>query len=142
MSNLCHLIYASRAKVEFTKEDLIALLDTAKHNNEKIDITGMLLYCEGSFLQILEGEPKTVNELFNKIGRDPRHADTIKIIEESIEERRFPDWSMGFKGITKKDFLSVEGLNDFYRFNRCLTQLDESRAKTVLQAFSEGRWHV
>ena len=51
----------------------------------------------------------------------------------------------GLKASSKlcNEFLSIEGLNDFYRFNRCLTFiLDEGRAKTVLQAFSDGRWRA
>ena len=46
MSGLHHIIYASRATKDFTKEELLQLLDVAKTNNTKVDITGMLLYCE------------------------------------------------------------------------------------------------
>lgn len=142
MSGLYHIIYASRATKEFTKEELLQLLDVAKENNKLVDVTGMLLYCEGSFLQLIEGELAQLKKLYNRIEKDPRHDNTTRIVEEPIEERRFDNWSMGFKGISKDEFLSIEGLNDFYRFNRCLTALDEGRAKTVLQAFSDGRWRA
>ncbi|MCA9058063.1 MAG: BLUF domain-containing protein, partial [Planctomycetaceae bacterium] len=53
--DLVHLIYASAATVEFTHEDILALLKQAKAKNAPLGVTGMLLYEDGSFFQVLEG---------------------------------------------------------------------------------------
>lgn len=92
---LIHCIYASAASREFTPEELDELLVVARRNNEALGVTGMLLYEKGSFFQILEGPSEAVEPLYAKIGTDKRHASISKLILEPIEERNFPNWSMG-----------------------------------------------
>ena len=45
------LLYISAANHDFTEEELEALLIKARSNNEKVNVSGMLLYHEGSFIQ-------------------------------------------------------------------------------------------
>ena len=61
MSALMHLIYSSAATQVFTPEDLAALLALARKKNASLAVTGMLLHIDGSFLQVLEGEPEAVD---------------------------------------------------------------------------------
>jgi Mg2+ and Co2+ transporter CorA len=143
MKNLFHLIYASHAKIKFNEEDLVQLLKLARANNKKVDVTGMLLFDDknNSFFQILEGTEENIDSLFEKIQKDPRHNDIIKIIKESIFKRAFSEWSMGFRQVTAKDLNNIEGLNDFFGENKCFHDLDSGRAKKLLQAFALGHWH-
>lgn len=103
------LIYLSAATSLFSDEDITAILSVSRRNNPSLDITGLLLYHEGSILQILEGEKETIHKLFNKIGKDPRHKHVIKMFDSSIEERSFQDWSMGFKKVSDNDWSELEG---------------------------------
>jgi hypothetical protein len=73
----------------------------------------MLLYKGGNFLQVLEGPEEGVLRLYQKISRDPRHGDVMLLTKEPIQERQFPDWSMGFQNI---DQLSPEDLPGFTSF--------------------------
>jgi hypothetical protein len=70
-----------------------------------------LLYCEGFFIQILEGEKKTIGGLFNKITQDARHKDIRVITNGSSPKRYFPQWTMGFNYIEKKELLTLEEIN-------------------------------
>ncbi|WP_428622995.1 BLUF domain-containing protein [Sedimenticola sp.] len=99
MSELMHIIYASKATIDFPKDDIVALLEKARNKNESLNVTGMLLFDDGSFLQVLEGEEETVDRLFSEISSDSRHNKIVKIISEAIPERQFNDWTMGYASI-------------------------------------------
>ena len=96
MTSLIHLIYCSAATKPFQDSELVDLLDGARFINDRLGITGMLLYDQGSFFQILEGPPKDVDQLYTEITKDKRHAKVVTIIREPIAKRSFADWTMGF----------------------------------------------
>lgn len=139
---LVHCIYSSAETTPFSQKDIATLLGKARFNNDKLGVTGMLLYDNGSFFQILEGQPETVTLILDEIQKDQRHNHIVKIIHEEIEERNFSDWTMGYSGVTREDLKSIEGLNDFFLANKQYTELDEGRAKTLLKAFKEGKWRA
>jgi hypothetical protein len=138
--NLVHFIYASAATAEFTPAELAELLSVARKNNEELGVTGMLLYEKGSFFQILEGTPESVEPLYEKIGADKRHSKITKLIFEPIEARSFANWSMGHAAMPVRQLSEIEGLNDFFQSGKCFTDLDDGRAKSLLRSFKEGRW--
>ena len=140
MSNLIHLIYVSTAMQQFSAEDLLQLLDQSRAKNARLGLTGMLLYTENNFFQVLEGEPAVVDELFQTISHDERHMKMVTIIREPIAKRSFGEWTMGFADITSSDLQEITGLNDFFREGTTFAQLNAGRAKKLLNAFKEGRW--
>jgi Sensors of blue-light using FAD len=140
MSNLIHLIYASTAMQEFSAEDLLQLLTHARTKNARLGLTGMLLYTENNFFQVLEGEPAVVDELFQTISHDERHMKTVTIIREPIAKRSFGEWTMGFVSVTSADLQDITGLNDFFGEGSSFAQLSTGRAKKLLNAFKDGRW--
>ena len=142
MNRLIHLIYSSAALYEFSEEDLTLLLEKARVHNGSIGVTGMLLYAEGSFFQILEGEQAAVDLLFEKISQDPRHRQVVTIMREPIAKRSFGDWTMGYTSITAQDVGQIVGLNDFFMQASCFGQINQGRAKKLLSAFKEGRWRT
>jgi uncharacterized membrane protein (DUF373 family) len=88
-------------------------LQSCRENNAANGVTGMLLYGNATFLQVLEGEDKVVDDLIARIRRDPRHANMQILYRQSIERRQYSDWSMGFKRISDKELRGVAGLRDF-----------------------------
>ncbi len=142
MENLVHLIYASKETTHFTEDMIVDLLEQARANNSELNVSGMLVYSEGSFFQVLEGEEAVVNALFEKIEQDERHTGTVKIICEAIAERGFSDWTMGYVASSSAELSKVAGMNDFFTGRACLADLDEGRAKLLLNSFAEGRWRL
>ncbi|MGH1488821.1 MAG: BLUF domain-containing protein [Acidimicrobiales bacterium] len=138
--NLVHCIYTSSLTAGYDSSELDLILKKARHNNEALDVSGMLLFDEGSFFQILEGEEPNVMTLFEKISLDERHEHMVKIIFEPIEERSFYNWSMGVAHMTRQELAAVPGLNDFFADGNSLAQLDAGRAKSLLAAFRDGRY--
>jgi len=140
MEGLFHLIYASAARWPHSRQELMALLEVARTRNSELGVTGMLLYSEGSFFQVLEGEQATLESLFAVIRNNPRHERITKIIQEPIPSRAFGDWSMAYAGTTPEELASIGGLSDFFAGGTCLADIDSGRAKKLLLAFSAGRW--
>ena len=134
-------VYCSAsAKGNLSTTELNTLLAECQRNNAKIDVTGMLLYREGSFFQVLEGERTVIEALLDKIASDKRHNHTVKIISEPITNRSFGDWTMGYPDISSEELAQIPGLNDFFTQSKSYLELGESRAKTLLAAFKDGKW--
>ena len=82
-----------------SNEDLDKILASARIRNLTEDITGMMIYHRGEFVQILEGKKESVEKVYEKfIYPDPRHTAINKVLENTISRRSFNEWSMGFLG--------------------------------------------
>ncbi len=92
-----YLIYVSSAVKLLNNHELLSLLEQSRKNNLTYNITGMLLYIDGNFMQCLEGEKDDVAIIYDKICHDSRHSDLIQIVFEPLAKRNFANWSMGFK---------------------------------------------
>ncbi|MEQ1781742.1 MAG: BLUF domain-containing protein [Hyphomonadaceae bacterium] len=96
MSDIHRLIYLSAAREEMAPDQLEAILTVARKNNEPAGVTGLLLFHDGSFFQVLEGPKDEVVRIFSAIEKDPRHSRVIILETKTREERAFPNWSMGY----------------------------------------------
>lgn len=108
------LAYESQASVPLTAPDLLDLLTRSRAKNAVLGVTGILLYRQGTFLQVLEGSRAEVDELYATIAGDPRHHGVSTVLAEDRRARRFPDWTMGFADVDG-DFGDVDGFNDVLR---------------------------
>jgi Sensors of blue-light using FAD len=90
------LIYASQATPEVTGRVLLDMQIRAQDNNSKLEISGILIFHHGAFIQLLEGSEKNVKELFAAISKDPRHTNVQINFEKDSYERLMPSWFMGF----------------------------------------------
>ncbi len=113
MPELISIIYASAAVNFFSEAELIDLLKLSRENNAAENITGMLLYKDGNFIQAIEGPEPAVNRLYQKILTDPRHQHIMLLGKQPIPERQFPDWSMGFRDIDHLTQQELEGFSSF-----------------------------
>lgn len=93
------LCYASTATHPFNRSELLELLTQARAFNADQGINGLLLFQDGHFLQVLEGEMDKVRKLFKRICEDPRHNQIALLFEELVSEAQYPDWSMGFQAL-------------------------------------------
>jgi Sensors of blue-light using FAD len=110
---LKQILFFSSANHLFSDDELLELLKIARANNARDGITGMLLYVDGNFVQLIEGPDDAVDRLYAKIGRDPRHSSLLKALDGPIGERRFADWTLGFHQVSGAQIEGVEGLTDF-----------------------------
>ena len=137
------LIYMSAATRPLDYEELLALLMKARLTNDSLDITGMLVYHEDSFLQILEGEETDVEDLYERIHNDPRHTHCALLHRSPISHRSFSDWNMGFLYTGHEELKTIPGFYDFFEenFSRESFLADPTLSRTLLLMFRDGRWH-
>ncbi|MCK9604972.1 MAG: BLUF domain-containing protein [Methylomonas sp.] len=113
MSNYC-FIYTSVSKQKWSEQQLKQLLKESRQKNQSLDISGMLLFLDPFFIQILEGEESKVNDLFSTIKQDPRHHKVSLIYKKPIAKRSFADWSMGFNVIKPETVADIDGFSAFF----------------------------
>jgi hypothetical protein len=94
------LFYVSRSLLPVGREDeqTDAIVATARAHNAQVGITGGLIRSAGYFAQLLEGSADAIDELMERIDRDPRHTDVTVLRVTAIDQRRLPDWSMAYAG--------------------------------------------
>ncbi|MDX1995282.1 MAG: BLUF domain-containing protein [bacterium] len=131
---LIHLIYASTAARPMNDAELLALLQKSRTNNAKRGIRGMLLYQDGNFLQVLEGEESVVTEVYERIEQDPRHYDVSLIMKRPISDPMFDEWEMGFTNLDaeKDDLQEVPGYTDFLAQPFDPAKLSENPSKAFI----------
>ncbi|MBC8002193.1 MAG: BLUF domain-containing protein [Opitutaceae bacterium] len=128
-----HIIYMSSAVVPFSPAELQALLETSRRNNTTLGVTGLLLYKDGNFLQVIEGEQAVVDELYSKISRDRRHRGCVPLFKESISQREFANWSMAFRDLDSSPEQFPDGFNELLNTN--WSQMDLSSYSSKVRAF-------
>lgn len=100
---LSQLVYVSNRKTSCTQEEIDKILESCKRNNPSLNVTGVLLYSDTKFIQLVEGEANVITGLYDKIKADPRHTNTVMISYNPIREKSFPSWHMGTRKIGKKE---------------------------------------
>ena len=110
---LNYLVYVSSSYGLMKKTDLDELLRKARENNVRDNITGMLLYKDGSFMQAMEGEEANVARLHDKILMDSRHRSIITLLRGTLKERQFSEWSMAFTNIDSLSQTERDGFSPF-----------------------------
>lgn len=128
---MIHLVYVSSGTREFTHRDLVALLEQSRRRNLRQDVTGMLLYAGGNFIQVLEGLASDVDEIYASIEKDERNTGNVLLKRERIPERSFPDWSMGFNWLSDQAVKYTPGFSDF--LNRKMTATELHQADIALE---------
>lgn len=96
---LLSLVYSSRAVVGFDLAALDELLQHSRTSNAQDEVTGLLLFKDDRFLQLLEGPEPAVREKMSFIREDPRHEHVTVLLEEPMDARQFPDWTMGYAAV-------------------------------------------
>lgn len=139
--NLVLLAYTSVAAHDMTHAELIALLNHARDQNKVRNVTGMLLYMDGCFFQVMEGECAVIDHLYEKIAQDGRHTHVMKLIEEPLPERTFSNWMMSYQNVTREELSSITGLTDFLDHeDPGFWRMEQSRARQLIELFKAGRW--
>lgn len=105
------IIYCSQATYDLSPEELVGLLELSRFNNERAGLSGMLLYCSQSFLQVLEGDPQALALTYTRIITDDRHRNLRLLADVEVASPMFPDWTMGFEHVDDEDL--AEDLTGF-----------------------------
>ncbi|MBK1643825.1 hypothetical protein CKO25_03945 [Thiocapsa imhoffii] len=95
-SRVYYLIYLSRANEALGREHIDEIVAQSRASNRPEGITGLLIYQNGYFMQLLEGRQEPVEALMARIAEDPRHSEPLVVVRGYAGQRLFADWSMGY----------------------------------------------
>lgn len=104
---LYHAVYYSQCN-ETTRDKMPEILAQSRSNNVALDLTGALVISDVFCMQVIEGPRTSVTHLLKQILHDPRHDNCVLALLEDIEERYFPDWSMGAANLTTQAYQRLE----------------------------------
>lgn len=121
------IIYSSVGSTPMQLEDLEDLLEQAQCRNARKGITGALVYVDGHFLQILEGEREGVQKLMARISGDLRHEAVTVLQEGEIASAAFSDWNMAYVSATPKQVAEWAGLSDTTQLPEVLKDMHQDR---------------
>lgn len=135
---LISLVYVSFATYQMSDRELRDLLQVCREKNKEKALTGMLLYHDGFFIQALEGEENVVHEIYEKIGKDPRHNRILTVYRNLINERAFGNWEMGYNPISIADGQGIDGFSSFMaKPDPEFFAKHPSKAAVLLQSFRD-----
>lgn len=97
--SLFTIIYVISSTRRLSDAELEAIFSSANDLNAKNDITSMLLYRDGNFMQAIEGPEEAVRETYRRIVNDKRHQGVITLVAEHIAQSEFSEWRMGFENL-------------------------------------------
>ncbi len=139
---MIRITYLSQATPNFASIDLIHLLEQCHLNNPKRGLTGLLIFGNDTFLQTIEGEEKIVDALIEKITKDKRHIKFQILSRQSIENRQYSDWAMGFEKLTEQTIAEVPKLKNFILadFNPEYLSSNVSVVESLLERHRSSHW--
>jgi len=101
------IAYVSSGSWNLLQEQLDRIVSESRRLNALHGITGVLLYCDGNFMQYIEGEEDAVVETFARIRASESHYQINELMNQPILEREFSDWAMGFLLPSPEEFVEL-----------------------------------
>ena len=139
-SDLRQLVYISDASYGLSRPDIESILASSRRNNAEANVSGMLLYSSGVFIQALEGRPETIEGLYKTISDDRRHENVDTVSDRLVSDRNFAGWAMGFVERAPEDVgnrIGIAGLLDRKATLAALSG-NEELATNMLRDFAEN----
>ncbi|NIV13417.1 MAG: phosphonate transporter, partial [Aliifodinibius sp.] len=104
------IVYTSDSSKKMLKSDLYIILRTSRMNNKSLGVTGLLVYCDKKFFQVLEGPRDVVSQLFEKISIDDRHFGVRTLSAKDVPKRAFESWEMAYASPSANELANWAGL--------------------------------
>lgn len=131
------IVYVSSAVWLLSEAELLAILQDARHDNNLHEITGVLLYNDGTFFQYIEGPADNLQKIYTKIRQSRQHRGIIELSTEEVDVRRFPEWYMGFFQPSKDEILRLSNRN-WWNASAHLTPNDKPEGIELLEVFCQN----
>jgi hypothetical protein len=91
---LTSVTYTSLARLDPDSTDVEEIHATARAQNERDDVTGLMVFNGTHFLQIVEGAEGAIDALIERVRKDPRHAGFEIRDRQKVAARSFPGWPL------------------------------------------------
>ena len=123
--------YVSTANKDLLEQGVSEIMQETNNYNNGQEITGILLYNERSFFQLIEGEKFIIQNLYEKILKDSRHHDIIKFLEKPVHRPAFDGYLTDF--ITDTNKFDPEQLKDYLHYIEVLDPESRKSLERVIE---------
>lgn len=131
------ICYVSTAVKDLPVDEVQKIFNHAGEKNKKNDVKGILLYSNGNFFQVLEGNKEYVLPLFSLIEEDPRHHSIIQVVGKEISQGSFDGYE--FDVVTEKNKLNPNLLKDYLKPLKGIDEKVQDVVQDILEAFIDTR---
>ena|ERR1700742_3202055 len=101
------IAYVSAASWNLLDKQIERIVAESRRLNALNGITGVLLYCDGNFMQYFEGDEDAVAATFERIRASESHYQINELMNQPIRAREFADWAMGFSRPGPDEFVEL-----------------------------------
>lgn len=130
---MLRIIYISSSTKYLNGEEIETILSISRENNHINGITGLLLYADGDFLQVIEGPKILLIKLFESIKKDKRHTEIMTIANKEIKEKHFPNWNMGFYISNYEELRKIKGYETISK--KSLSKVSDAISLAFIDSF-------
>ncbi|MFN4761503.1 BLUF domain-containing protein [Gillisia sp. Q332] len=127
------IVYVSTASKDLKDSEIKNILEESVAWNNGHDLTGILLYSEGNFFQIIEGEESVIKDLFESIKQDSRHIDVLQIFGKEIHKKAYDGYKADF--IAAREHYDPEKMECYMKQMEVLEESTQKAVKNMLKAF-------
>ncbi len=127
------ICYISTATREFEEQEMKELLLKWRENNNRQNIKGLLLFSEGHFFQVMEGEKIKVLSLFNSIKNDSRHSSVIQVVGKDISQGSFDDYRV--ENLKGTNFSKPDLISEYFESVKGMDPKTQHQIKIILESF-------
>ena len=113
--------------------DLAKISHTSRKNNREHQISGIFTFAAGHYLQVIEGDPGTIQNLYRNIQSDNRHQHVKTIIDVKTKKRYFPEWTMRLSSSLQRE---ISFRNFVVANNSYFNQLDQTSKGSLARFYN------
>lgn len=127
------IVYTSEFTLEESEAEsvLTDIASKAKLNNPLMEITGLLFYHNRRFVQIIEGEKNSLEDLMSILDEDRRHKNVERIIDQETHKRGFKQWNMDTFNLSSSDIIKPEELKKITHAYKKNLQMDSEMLSSI-----------
>lgn len=127
------ICYISNATENFNETEINELFEHWQNKNVEQEIKGILLYSEGHFFQVLEGERTTVLSLFGQINKDRRHSGIIQVLGKDIQKGSLDGYLT--EHLNTRNFSRPDLIKSYCESVRGMDPETQQQIKSILESF-------
>ncbi len=115
-----------------------SILEEARSFNLENNITGLLLYRTGIFVQILEGDKTIIENLLGKITLDRKRHENLKVIlKQEAKSRIYSSWSMNYREVDNGSLNLINAILPWQSIINSAEQGKQVSPKKIIQVFEK-----
>lgn len=138
---ILQIVYVSTIGKELIhSKEIDTILIKSRANNTRNNISGILLFRNGIFIQLLEGPIEIVDKTYEKIQKDPRHIQVTELARIYGGARIFSSWDMAYKEVD--DSCDLKIINEIFSWNSKISQTHKISNQQIIKMLSSFREQI